>query len=179
MRPGNFLNSPKRSFVAPSLPVADGKPMSLSGSSGSCAATNGCVASPCSNSDATSTRPEKTGWRLAVASLFFQWAARHGTRVFEGSRGHVRRKAGQLQPCGASRLLGRCRSETFRKSASIPLAVLTPAQRHDLKGKNFGRYVWVGVTRYRGIANCMLQLLLGQGRCGGASCRRRGMRSSD
>ena len=38
----------------------------------------------------------------------------------------------------ASRLLGRCRSETLRKSASIPLAVLTSAQRHDLKGKNFG-----------------------------------------
>ena len=87
----------RHSIVAPSPTAAYAKPTSLSGSSGSGAATNGRVTLPRTVQGATSPRPERTGLRLSAASSFFWWTARHGVRVLAGNRGHVHGIAGLLQ----------------------------------------------------------------------------------
>ncbi len=88
---------------------------------------------------ANSTGPERTGWRIAAASSRFWRTVRLGVRVPVGNLGpNASHRRSIAAPQGRREFRGLCRSVAFRNSASISLAVLTPSQRHDLKGKNFG-----------------------------------------
>lgn len=131
VRPGNSLNPARRSFVAPGLRHVPAPP-------GPARRNNGCVRSPRPIPVAASPSRKGVAGDLPLRRCSF--CGRLAVESEASPAAGATRAASQVNCSHArsSRLLGRCRRATFRKSAPNSPADLTPAQQHDLKGKNVG-----------------------------------------